>query len=260
MDLQTMLLSIIEWFNGTLIPLLIGIAAVAFLWNMVRYAFLKGRSDEGLESARRLMLWGILALVILTTIWGVVSIFVSFLNLDNRSIISDYQCQETGVNCTGPGEQNPLPYTPPTDSGTSGDYEFFNTDVNIPGDNNSLDIISPTENTGNNGGYDTFNTSVDTNTIYTPQPDQIYIGNDGGATQVYTPQTYDNQVYSGQSGNTYYTPPPSNNSGNTTYTPPSSNTNSAPTIDDLNIDFDAAPNVVLQQLQNALQWITSFGN
>ena len=89
-----MLIDIVAWFNKTLIPLLIGIAVVTFIWNMVRYAFVQGQTEEGRESARRLMIWGILALVVLTALWGIIAILIGFLNLDTRGIIPDYECEK----------------------------------------------------------------------------------------------------------------------------------------------------------------------
>lgn len=100
MDIQTMLVDIVAWFNKTLIPLLMGIAVVTFFWNMVHYAFIKGNTDEGRESARRLMIWGVLAFVIITAFWGIINIFIGFFNLDNQSMVPDYVCKESnGGNC-----------------------------------------------------------------------------------------------------------------------------------------------------------------
>lgn len=121
-----MLIDIVMWFNDTLLVLLLGIAVVVLLWNVMRYAIFHGDTSEGRENARRLMIWGVIALFILTAIWGILSIFISFFNLDNRPIVGDYQCKKEG-NCDGGTWNNDAPILSPTDSRDS-----FQGDIEIP--------------------------------------------------------------------------------------------------------------------------------
>jgi hypothetical protein len=52
-----------------IIPILISIALIGFMWGVVLYLFGKSKED-----GRTFMLWGIIALFVMTSIWGLVGI------------------------------------------------------------------------------------------------------------------------------------------------------------------------------------------
>jgi hypothetical protein len=100
MDLQTLLVGFLSFLTDTIIPFLLVIATLFFVWNVVRYFIIGGASEESQEKARQLALWGILAFVLIVSLWGVVRLFVNGLELDNRSIAPDYMCEKgLGGNC-----------------------------------------------------------------------------------------------------------------------------------------------------------------
>ncbi len=51
------------------IPVLIALGVVGFMWGIVLYLFGKNK-DEG----KQMMLWGIIALFVMTSVWGLVNI------------------------------------------------------------------------------------------------------------------------------------------------------------------------------------------
>lgn len=111
MDLQTILTSVYALLNDALLPLLMGVAMLVFLWNLTRFAIIGGASDEGRESARSLMIWGITAFVVMVSVWGIINLFAVGLGLtDNRPIIPDYVCEKgnLGNNCRE-GAAPPIP-------------------------------------------------------------------------------------------------------------------------------------------------------
>lgn len=55
-----------------LIPLIIGLAVLLFLWGVLRYVFMKDDSDK--KEARNFMMWGIIALFVMVSVWGLVNI------------------------------------------------------------------------------------------------------------------------------------------------------------------------------------------
>jgi apolipoprotein N-acyltransferase len=57
---------------AAVIPLLIGLALLAFLYGVLMYLFGK-QKDE----AKDFMIWGIIALFVMTSVWGLVSILRS---------------------------------------------------------------------------------------------------------------------------------------------------------------------------------------
>lgn len=69
------LLNLVNKFQeliAAVIPVLIGLALLAFLWGVLMYLF--GKDKDG---ARDFMIWGIIALFVMTSVWGLVSILRS---------------------------------------------------------------------------------------------------------------------------------------------------------------------------------------
>ena len=58
-SLQAFLAQIILFLNYVIIPLLIALAFLFFIWNAFRYFILESNSEEGRTKARRLALYGI---------------------------------------------------------------------------------------------------------------------------------------------------------------------------------------------------------
>ncbi|MEK7107790.1 MAG: hypothetical protein AAB814_01285 [Patescibacteria group bacterium] len=56
-----------------LIPILIGIGLVVFLWGVVRY-ITAGPDETKRTEARNLMVWGIIGLFVMVGVWGLVSL------------------------------------------------------------------------------------------------------------------------------------------------------------------------------------------
>ena len=62
---------------GQIIPILIGLALVLFLWGILRYLFSK--DDIAKAEARSFMMWGIVALFVMVSVWGLVGILQNFI-------------------------------------------------------------------------------------------------------------------------------------------------------------------------------------
>jgi hypothetical protein len=91
MNIQTFLSNILFFFNDTLIPFLIGIAFLMFVWNAARYFVIEGSSEEGQQKAKSLALWGISAFVIIVSFWGVVNLLSYGFGFDDTdAIVPDY--------------------------------------------------------------------------------------------------------------------------------------------------------------------------
>jgi heme/copper-type cytochrome/quinol oxidase subunit 2 len=59
-----------------LIPFLVLLATVIFIWGIVRYVT-AGGDEQKIESGRNLIIWGIIALAVMLTVWGFVNILIS---------------------------------------------------------------------------------------------------------------------------------------------------------------------------------------
>jgi len=62
------LLNQVQVIISAIIPVLIGLALLAFMFGVLKYIF--GKKEEG----KTTMLWGIVALFVMTSVWGLVSI------------------------------------------------------------------------------------------------------------------------------------------------------------------------------------------
>jgi uncharacterized membrane protein YidH (DUF202 family) len=91
MTIQTIITAFTAFLGERVIPLLIAIAFLIFLFNLARYFTLHSQSEDGRARARQLALWGFLALVLLTSIWGVVQIFTTMLDIGGDPVVApDY--------------------------------------------------------------------------------------------------------------------------------------------------------------------------
>ncbi len=73
-ELTTFSTTIVEFINGTLIPLIFAVALLIFIWGMFLY-FILGGGDEGKrEQGKGLMLWAIIGFVMMIIIFGVVNL------------------------------------------------------------------------------------------------------------------------------------------------------------------------------------------
>lgn len=63
-----------------LIPIVIGLAVLVFLWGVLKYVI--ASDDAGKEQGRSFMLWGIIALFVMVSVWGLVNILRETLQLN----------------------------------------------------------------------------------------------------------------------------------------------------------------------------------
>lgn len=67
------------------IPLLIGLAVVAFIYGIVKY-FLNPDNEEKRKNGKSYMLWGIIALFVMVSFWGIVNIFSSTFGIKDKTV------------------------------------------------------------------------------------------------------------------------------------------------------------------------------
>jgi len=67
-DVVNMLLGL----GDVIVPMLIGLALVSFFMGLVRYIYAAGGSATAHEYGRTLMLWGLIGLFVMVSIWGIV--------------------------------------------------------------------------------------------------------------------------------------------------------------------------------------------
>ena len=60
----------------SLIPLIVSLGLVVFLFGLVRY-ITAGQSEDRMKEGRNLMIYGLIALFVMVSVWGLVGVLVS---------------------------------------------------------------------------------------------------------------------------------------------------------------------------------------
>lgn len=72
--------------SGYIIPLLFAGAAVMFVWGVVNFMLINGDEEAKRTQGKQFMIWGVVALTVMLSIWGLVNILGSTFNL-NTSVL-----------------------------------------------------------------------------------------------------------------------------------------------------------------------------
>lgn len=67
------------------IPLLVGIALVMFIWGLVVF-IAKADSEQEREVGKQKMIWGIVALFVISSVWGLVALLQEITGVDGAAV------------------------------------------------------------------------------------------------------------------------------------------------------------------------------
>lgn len=79
------LLNAIMGLVRTAVPILIGLALIAFFYGLVRYIF-SGAAKGGAEG-KNIMIWGIVALFVMISVWGIIAIGQEAFGINPNAIV-----------------------------------------------------------------------------------------------------------------------------------------------------------------------------
>ncbi len=65
---------IINVINSILVPVLIAIAFIVFLWGVYKYFILGAADEKNRADGRQFVLWGVIGFVVILSLWGLVNI------------------------------------------------------------------------------------------------------------------------------------------------------------------------------------------
>jgi len=72
--LKGFLQSILDFINGALIPFILGVGFLLFVWGMFQYFIAGGADDEAKTKGKSLMLYATLGFVLIVVFWGVINV------------------------------------------------------------------------------------------------------------------------------------------------------------------------------------------
>jgi len=83
----TLLENIITFTNGVLIPFVIGIGFLFFVWGMFQFFIAGGANDEAKEKGKSLMVYATLGFVLIVIFWGVINLIAGSTGLQDGDAI-----------------------------------------------------------------------------------------------------------------------------------------------------------------------------
>jgi len=71
----TSLLTIVNSVLRAVVPILMTLALIYFIWGLIKYVAAAGKGDaEESKHGKAIMIWGIVALFVMASVWGLVGI------------------------------------------------------------------------------------------------------------------------------------------------------------------------------------------
>ena len=74
--------NILIFANNVLIPFIIGIGFLVFVWGMFQYFILGGANDEAKEKGKSFMIYALLGFLLIIVFWGILNLLASSTGLD----------------------------------------------------------------------------------------------------------------------------------------------------------------------------------
>ncbi len=72
---------IIGLLNVVVVPIILALAFAAFIWGVVNYFFLHATDESKREEGKQFVLWGLIGMAVLFSVWGFVNIMLSTLGI-----------------------------------------------------------------------------------------------------------------------------------------------------------------------------------
>ena len=83
---EDLLINIVLFINNVLIPFIIGIGFLVFVWGIFLYFIAGGANEESKEKGKSLMIFGIAGFVIIIIFFGIVNLITESTGLDGQTI------------------------------------------------------------------------------------------------------------------------------------------------------------------------------
>jgi Type IV secretion system pilin len=85
-DFEVLLKNILDFGNNVLIPFIIGIGFLAFVWGMFQYFIAGGANEESREKGKSLMIAATFGFVFIIVFFGIVNLITTSIGLEGQAI------------------------------------------------------------------------------------------------------------------------------------------------------------------------------
>jgi len=75
--ISSLLVQVIGFINVILVPLVMALAFLMFLWGVFKYFIAGGASEEARTEGQKFVMWSVIAFAIIFSIWGIVGLLVN---------------------------------------------------------------------------------------------------------------------------------------------------------------------------------------
>jgi hypothetical protein len=72
-----------------LVPVLMGLALVLFIWGIVQFIFASGDEKE-IATGKQRMIWGIIALFVIVAVWGLVGLIIDITDVGPDTAVAPF--------------------------------------------------------------------------------------------------------------------------------------------------------------------------
>jgi len=86
-DVQTFLGFFTCIINNSLIPLIFAVAIIMFIWGVVQYFIVNADEEAKRAQGKQFMIWGIIALAVMLSVWGLVGILSGSFGIHTSSVL-----------------------------------------------------------------------------------------------------------------------------------------------------------------------------
>lgn len=83
------------FLNAYVIPLIIAIAVLFFLWGLLKSFIIGGANEESRDEGKKIAIWGVAALVLILSLWGITNALVSSFGIEGGAVV----CPDYYPNC-----------------------------------------------------------------------------------------------------------------------------------------------------------------
>lgn len=80
-DVSTLIEFLSDLLQNRVLPLLIGLAVVGFIYGVLKY-FLNPDNEDKRKNGKDFMTWGLISLFVMISFWGIIAIFQTTLTKD----------------------------------------------------------------------------------------------------------------------------------------------------------------------------------
>jgi uncharacterized membrane protein YidH (DUF202 family) len=85
-DFGTFLGDLLAFFNNVLIPFILGLGFLIFVWGMFQYFIAGGADEEKRAKGRSVIIWTIIGFVLIIVFWGIINIVVGGTGLGGEQL------------------------------------------------------------------------------------------------------------------------------------------------------------------------------